>query len=60
MLRYDETDGSVSVFREPSQNSNGNTVDRQGRLAYRLSLTDPEGSWLSEALHLLLAEPAPL
>ncbi|HVY98711.1 MAG TPA: SMP-30/gluconolactonase/LRE family protein [Dongiaceae bacterium] len=32
MLRYDETDGSVSVFRQPSGNSNGNTVDNQGRL----------------------------
>lgn len=32
MLRYDETDGSVSVFRSPSNNANGNTVDRQGRL----------------------------
>ena len=32
MLRWDETDGSVSVFRHPSRNSNGNTVDRQGRL----------------------------
>jgi gluconolactonase len=32
MLRYDETDGSVSVFRNPSNNANGNTVDRQGRL----------------------------
>jgi gluconolactonase len=32
MLRFDETDGSVSVFRQPSQNSNGNTTDRQGRL----------------------------
>jgi gluconolactonase len=32
MLRFDETDGSVSVFRQPSNNSNGNTVDRQGRL----------------------------
>ncbi|MBX2838774.1 MAG: SMP-30/gluconolactonase/LRE family protein [Gammaproteobacteria bacterium] len=32
MLRWDECDGSVSVFRQPSQNSNGNTVDRQGRL----------------------------
>ena len=32
MLRWDETDGSVSVFRQPSDNSNGNTVDRQGRL----------------------------
>lgn len=30
-LRYDETDGSISEFRAPSNNSNGNTVDRQGR-----------------------------
>ncbi|QDF38814.1 SMP-30/gluconolactonase/LRE family protein [Bradyrhizobium symbiodeficiens] len=32
LMRFDETDGSVSVFRSPSSNSNGNTVDRQGRL----------------------------
>ena len=32
MLRWDETDGSVSTFRQPSHNSNGNTVDTQGRL----------------------------
>jgi gluconolactonase len=32
ILRWDETDGSVSVFRQPSHNANGNTVDRQGRL----------------------------
>jgi gluconolactonase len=32
MMRWDETDGSVSVFRQPAGNSNGNTVDRQGRL----------------------------
>ena len=32
MLRWDETDGSVSVFRQPSLYSNGNTVDREGRL----------------------------
>jgi gluconolactonase len=32
MMRWDETDGSVSVFRAPAMNSNGNTVDRQGRL----------------------------
>ena len=32
MLRWDETDGSVSVFREPARHSNGNTVDREGRL----------------------------
>jgi len=32
MMRFDETDGSVSVFRHPAGYSNGNTVDRQGRL----------------------------
>ncbi|MBO1076881.1 SMP-30/gluconolactonase/LRE family protein [Roseomonas marmotae] len=32
MLRYDETSDAVSVFRQPAHNSNGNTVDRQGRL----------------------------
>jgi gluconolactonase len=32
MMRFDDTDGSVSTFRFPSNNSNGNTSDRQGRL----------------------------
>ena len=32
MMRYDETSGQVSVFREPANNCNGNAVDRQGRL----------------------------
>jgi len=32
MLRYDDCNGEVSVFRSPSNNANGNTVDRQGRL----------------------------
>ena len=32
MLRWDEQTGAVSVFRHPSNNSNGNTRDRQGRL----------------------------
>lgn len=32
MMRFDETNGSVSVFRQPSNNANGNTVDREGRL----------------------------
>jgi len=32
ILRFDDTDGSVSTFRQPSNNSNGQTVDRQGRL----------------------------
>lgn len=50
MLRWDETDGTVSVFRQPSHNSNGNTVDRQGRLiscehqARRVTRTEFDGS----------------
>ena len=32
ILRYDETNGKVSVFRQPCGNTNGHTVDRQGRL----------------------------
>lgn len=32
IMRWDETDGSVSIFREPSRNSNGHTRDNQGRL----------------------------
>jgi gluconolactonase len=32
VLRYDETDGSVSVFLQPAMNHNGHTVDREGRL----------------------------
>src|SRR5690242_12148490 len=50
MLRYDETDGHVSVFRQPARNSNGNTVDRQGRLVTcehlmrRVTRTEHDGS----------------
>ena len=32
ILRWDETDGSVSVFRHPAMNANGHTVDLLGRL----------------------------
>jgi gluconolactonase len=32
MMRWDEETGAVSAFRKPSNNSNGNTRDRQGRL----------------------------
>ncbi|MEP4194682.1 MAG: SMP-30/gluconolactonase/LRE family protein [Aliishimia sp.] len=50
ILRFDETDGSVSRFRAPSNNSNGHTVDRQGRLvscehlARRVTRTELDGS----------------
>jgi gluconolactonase len=32
VMRWDDTDASVSVFRQPAQNSNGHTVDLEGRL----------------------------
>ena len=50
IMRYDDTDGSVSVFRSPSGFANGNTVDRQGRLITcehfnrRLTSTEHDGS----------------
>lgn len=50
IMRFDETDGSVSVFRDPSNNSNGHTVDRQGRLiscehlTRRVTRTELDGS----------------
>jgi gluconolactonase len=50
MMRFDETDNSMSVFRHPSNNSNGNTVDREGRLvscehlARRVTRTEHDGS----------------
>lgn len=50
MLRYDDTNGVVSTFRQPSYNSNGNTVDRQGRLvscehrSRRVTRTEHDGS----------------
>jgi gluconolactonase len=50
MLRYTEPSGHVEVFREPSNNSNGNTVDNQGRLVTcehltrRVTRTEIDGS----------------
>jgi gluconolactonase len=32
IMKWDEETGEVSVFRKPSNNANGNTRDRQGRL----------------------------
>jgi len=58
MLRWDETDGSVSVFRQPAMNSNGNTVDLQGRLVsceHRgrcVSRTEHDGSRSVLASHI--------
>ena len=57
MLRYDETSNAVSVFRNPSNYSNGNTVDRQGRLVTcehgprRVTRTEHDGSITVIASH---------
>jgi gluconolactonase len=50
ILRWDESSGHVSVFRSPSQNANGNTLDREGRLitceqlTRRITRTEHDGS----------------
>jgi gluconolactonase len=50
MMRWDEESGAVTVFRRPSNNSNGNTRDRQGRLvtcehfSRRVTRTEHDGS----------------
>ncbi len=50
MLRWSEDSGQVSVFRAPSNNSNGNTIDNQGRLVTcehltrRVTRTEIDGS----------------
>jgi gluconolactonase len=50
ILRWTEESGEVSVFRNPSNYSNGNTRDRQGRLiscehdSRRVTRTEPDGS----------------
>ena len=50
MLRYCEVTDKVTVFRQPSNYSNGNTRDRQGRLitcehlTRRITRTEHDGS----------------
>jgi gluconolactonase len=50
ILRWDEETGQVTTFRKPSNNANGNTRDRQGRLvtcehdARRVTRTEYDGS----------------
>jgi gluconolactonase len=50
MLRWDEHSGAVTVFRSPSNNANGHTRDRQGRLVScehltrRVTRTEHDGS----------------
>jgi gluconolactonase len=58
MLRWDETDGSVSEFRNPSNYTNGHTVDREGRLihcshgARAVLRTEHDGSITTLASHV--------
>lgn len=55
MLRYDEAGGTTSVFRYPAGYTNGNTVDRQGRLVScehggrRVSRTEHDGTVITLA-----------
>ncbi len=57
VMRWDETDGSVSVFRQPALNSNGHTVDLLGRLiscehlGRSVSRTEHDGSRTVLASH---------
>jgi gluconolactonase len=57
MMRYVEPSGEVSVFREHANNSNGNTVDNQGRLVTcehltrRVTRTEWDGSIRPLATH---------
>ncbi len=50
IMRWTEDDGHVSVYRQPSNYSNGNTRDREGRLltcehdARRVTRTEHDGS----------------
>lgn len=50
MWRWDEMSGDVTTFRSPSNFSNGNTRDRQGRLitcehlGRRVTRTEPDGT----------------
>ncbi len=49
IMKWEEETGAVSVFRKPSNNANGNTRDRHGRLvtcehgARRVTRTEPDG-----------------
>ena len=50
MLRWDEATGNVGVYRQPAGFSNGNTLDREGRMVTcehgtrRVSRTEHDGS----------------
>src|SRR5258708_15767904 len=50
ILKWDEETGETTIFRKPSNNANGNTRDRQGRLVTcehgmrRVTRTEHDGS----------------
>ncbi|MEV7417447.1 SMP-30/gluconolactonase/LRE family protein [Streptomyces sp. NPDC089919] len=50
ILRWDEATGTTGLFRSPAGHSNGNTLDREGRLITceqgnrRVTRTEPDGS----------------
>ena len=58
MLRWDEATGAVSVYRHPALNTNGHTVDLQGRLVSAehrgrcISRTEHDGSRTVVASHV--------
>lgn len=51
LMRFDETDGSVSVFESPCGNHNGHTLDHEGRViacehsGRRVSRLEHDGRW---------------
>ena len=55
MMRWDEASGATGVFRYPAGYTNGNTIDRQGRLVScehggrRVSRTEHDGSIITIA-----------
>lgn len=57
ILKWDEETGAISTFRRPSNNANGNTRDRQGRLisceqdTRQLTRTEYDGSITVLATH---------
>ena len=58
IMRYDETSGVVSVFRDPARHTNGHTVDREGRLiscehsGRGVSRTEHDGHVVMLATHI--------
>lgn len=55
LMRFDETDGSVSVFESPCGYQNGHTLDREGRViacehgGRRVSRLEHDGRWTALA-----------